>query len=167
MKAIYCFVLFSSVLLCRQANAISFPDAPLNSFAFSDTALKAILNKTSPPVQAKQGFFGRLKQKVVAFVVKQHLNTKSKTGTKAVLGWIGLGMVSLGLLLLVLGSSGTAVGVLFFGGLLVALVSLLLPRSKFDKEQKKKGSKIGLLALGLGIAFVIVVAIAFSGLGHR
>ncbi|RYZ27655.1 MAG: hypothetical protein EOO10_12030 [Chitinophagaceae bacterium] len=76
-------------------------------------------------------------------------------------------MVALALLLLVVGTSGTPVGILFFGGMLVALVSLFMPKSKIEKEQKKKSSKIGLLALGLGLAFIIAIAVALSGLGHR
>ncbi len=160
MKILRLLSILVPLLICFQASAISTP-ARLHPL-LTDTTLAVLpIIQSAAPVQSKKtGFFGKLKNKLLSVVINSQPEEK-KTSVKRVLGWISLGMVVLGLGLLALSVSGPAVGVLFFGGLLAGLVSLFIPRSKEEKEAKKKNTG-GIIALVLGIGVILALAIAFA-----
>jgi hypothetical protein len=148
-------------LFCCRAMALSTPAALLLQPSFEDsTAVKQASLTVAP--QKGPGFFGRLKNKLLAMTITRQMKAQGGASAKATVGWIALGLVVVSLLVAAAGGSGAVFGWMFLGGLAAGLVSLCLPRSKTDIEKRKKSNTGAIIALSIGIGLIIAIVIAFS-----
>jgi hypothetical protein len=158
--AIFCF------LFCFQASAITIPASFSSHLAFEDsTKGKSPILYTVPAKAKKVGFFGKLKNKAAALIFKRQMQAGDKPSTKAVLGWVSLGLILLSISLMVFGAGGAFIGWLFWGGLVTGLISLLIPRSQKEKAENKNSSKPALVAVAIGVGFVLGILILLSAIG--
>lgn len=160
-----CLVILS-LFFCCQTSASSTPGSYPAFLVLTDSISPRTTTVNTMPVKAKRtGFFGKVKEKVVSFLLKRQMASTNSSSAKSILGWVALGLVLLGIGALILSiSSG---GLLLLIGMLTGIVSLVWPRTKTEKAEKKNKSTGGLIALIVGGLLVIVAAIALSGSSWR
>lgn len=163
MKRHFALLFTLLLFICFQVTAITVP-AALSAPPVLKDSLHGHL-PVFPAASAKEkkaGLWSKVKNKVALYLIKRQLKTSGKQSAKATLGWVSLGIIVFSIGLLIISSSASVAGILFLVGFLAGLVSLIIPRSKAEKAQKRKGNTGALIALGIGIAFVVGLAIAFG-----
>ena len=160
MRVKYILAAFACVVLCFQSFAISVPHTVSVMPAFEDTTVtKSADLSLSSAHYKKPGFFGRLKNKVLAFAITHQPGAKSKASTKATLGWVALGLIVLTLILSAAGASGGFLGLMFLAGLITGIVALCMPKTETEKKEKKKSNSAAIIAVSVAVALVLGLAI--------
>ena len=165
MRVKYILAAFACVVLCFRSLAVSVPHTVPAMLVFEDTTVSKSADLSSLSSSAyykKPGFFGRLKNKVLAFAVAHQPGAKSKASTKAILGWVALGLVGLSIILSAASVSGAFVGWMFIAGFVAGIVSLSIPKTETEKLEKKKSNKAAIIAISVVVGLVIALAILLA-----
>lgn len=147
-------VLFG-VFVCLQAGAVSVPVRSIKP-EFKDTTQAVRPNQPSAPMK-KTGFFGKLKNKLLALALKP---SEGSSNVKKTLGWVSIGMFVLGIASFAFAPLASLF--LIPGGIVVGIVALCLKGDPNNKTERRTSRLLAILGIVLGLGLIIGLAIAFS-----
>jgi hypothetical protein len=156
---------FACMVLCFRSLAISVPHTMPMVPAFEDTSVRKYVSVSSSSAHYKKpGFFGKLKNKVLAYAIAHQPGAKSKASTKAVLGLVALGLVGLCLGLIAAGASGAFLGWMFIAGVVIAIISLCMPKTETEKVEKKRSNSAAILVLSIAAGVLLLAILLVASL---
>jgi hypothetical protein len=153
-----------AVFACFASHAITIPCQTPTGLVVKDTFTEVTLIPSGNPTAKKEGFFRKLRTKLATFIFGQRINKTSGASTKAVLGWVALGLVLLGIGLVLL-STGPASGDFLWisvAGFVTGIVALLVKGKESKPKENKKGKTAAIVAVAISVAIGIFAIIALS-----
>jgi|GEM_PF-4236193 len=133
--------LFLCILFSAPASAFSTSSSIL-SYPLTDSTEASGKNVTELPKSKKVGFFKKIRNAVVGFIVKMHITKANKKNSPLVFALVSIGLLIAGLALLFSsGGGGHAVGSLAglgFGLILLALIFAIVYSVKRRSLKKSK-----------------------------
>lgn len=153
------FLLLVCTLAGARARASIVPTALLTHTVSEDTTLRLVSKPGMPSIVKKQGFFTRLKNKLLALALKPSDGSGS---TKTTLGWVSIGLFALGFALLTTGAAFASV-YLIPAGIATGIIALSMKGDKTNKKERRKSRLLAIIGIVLGVGLVLGLIIAFSG----